>query len=70
MHHPWSQSHNQYNAPCSFSALRDPKCYVTPAFSGVPKRRGTKSDVKTYAKGHHDAPRNKAWIQRLSRFPQ
>ena len=23
------------------------KCYVTPAFSGVPKRRGTKSEVKT-----------------------
>ena len=23
-----------------------------------------------YAGGHHDAPRNKAWIQRLSRFPQ
>ena len=33
------------------------KCYVTPAFSGVPKRRGTKSEVKTYARGHHDAPR-------------
>ena len=48
---------------------RGRKCYVTPAFSGVPKRRGTKSEVKTYAKGHHDAPRNKAWIQRLSRFP-
>ena len=49
---------------------RGRKCYVTPAFSGVPKRRGTKSEVKTYARGHHDAPRNKAWIQRLSRFPQ
>ena len=23
-----------------------------------------------YARGHHDAPRNKAWIQSLSRFPQ
>ena len=48
---------------------RGRKCYVTPAFSGVPKK-GTKSEVKTYAGGHHDAPRNKAWIQRLSRFPQ
>ena len=94
MHHPWSQSHNQYNAPCSFSALRDPKCpplgvtmmllvskrefkdcpgflnstrrlgpkrgrkcYVTPAFSGIPKQRGTKSEVKTSARGHHVAPR-------------
>ena len=26
--------------------------------------------VKTYAKGHPKAPRNKAWIQRFSRFPQ
>ena len=29
---------------------RGRKCYVTPAFSGVPKRRGTKSEVKTYAR--------------------
>ena len=36
---------------------RGRKCYVTPAFSGVPKRRRTKSEVKTYARGHHDAPR-------------
>ena len=35
------------------------KCYVTGAFSGVPKK-GMKSEVKTYAGGHHDAPRNKA----------
>ena len=49
---------------------RGRKCYITPAFSGVLKQRGTKSEVKTYARGHHDAPRNKAWIQRLSRFPQ
>ena len=27
-------------------------------------------EVKTYAGGHHDAPRNKAWMQRLPRFPQ
>ena len=47
---------------------RGRKCYITPAFSGVPK--GTKSKLKTYAGGHHDAPHNKAWIQRLSRFPQ
>ena len=44
-------------------------CYITPAFSGVPTK-GTKSKLKTYTGGHHDAPRNKAWIQRLSRFPQ
>ena len=49
---------------------RGRKCYVTPAFSGVPKQRGTKSEVKTSARGHHDAPSIKAWIQRLSRFPQ
>ena len=36
---------------------RGRKCYVTPAFSGVPKQRGTKSEVKTSARGHHDAPR-------------
>ena len=78
MNHPWSQSDIQYNAPCSFSALRNPKwehlplgvtmmllvskrgfkdcpvflnstgrlrpkkrpkCYVTPAFSGIPKSK-------------------------------
>ena len=33
------------------------KCYVTPTFSGIPKQRGTKSEVKTSARGHHDAPR-------------
>ena len=105
---------------------RGQKCYVTPAFSGVPNKgdkirsqnlrqgsprcstqqsvdskivpvssiapegwgpkegrnatpplhspgsptKGTKSEVKTYAKGRHDAPRNKAWVQRLSRFPK
>ena len=48
---------------------RGRKCYITPAFSGVPNK-GKKSKLKTYAGGHHDAPRNKAWIQRLSRFPQ
>ena len=36
---------------------RGRKCYVTPAFSGIPKQRGTKSEVKTSARGHHDAPR-------------
>ena len=36
---------------------RGRKCYVTPAFSGVSKQRGTKSEVKTSARGHHDAPR-------------
>ena len=44
------------------------------ATSGLHSRgsptKETKSEVKTYAGGHHDAPRNKAWIQRLSRFPQ
>ena len=36
---------------------RGGKCYVTLAFSGIPKQRGTKSEVKTSARGHHDAPR-------------
>ena len=49
---------------------RGRKCYITPAFSGVPKQTGTKAKVKRYARGHHDAPRNKAWIQKMSRFPQ
>ena len=26
---------------------RGQKCYITPAFSGIPKQRGTKSEVKT-----------------------
>ena len=47
---------------------RGRKCYVTTAFLGIPKKRGRKSEVKTYAP--HDAPSIKAWIQRLSRFPQ
>ena len=34
---------------------RGRKCYVGPAFSGVPNK-GDKSEVKTYARGHHDAP--------------
>ena len=53
------------------------KCKSTRTYScnSVPDplhmgKRGTKSEDKTYARGHHDAPRNKAWIQRLSRFPQ
>ena len=36
---------------------RGQKCYGTLAFSGIPKQRGTKSEVKTSARGHHDAPR-------------
>ena len=34
---------------------RGRKCYVTPAFSRSPTK-GTKSEVKTYARDHHDAP--------------
>ena len=34
---------------------RGRKCYVTPAFSGVPNK-GTKSEVKAYTRGHNDAP--------------
>ena len=36
---------------------RGRKSYVTLAFSGVPKQRGTKSEVKTCTRGQHDAPR-------------
>ena len=43
---------------------------TSPLHSRGSPTKGTKSEVKTYAGGHHDAPRNKAWIQRLSRFPQ
>ena len=43
---------------------------TSPLHSRGSPTRGTKSKLKTYAGGHHDAPRNKAWIQRLSRFPQ
>ena len=48
---------------------RGRKCYVTLHSRGSPTK-GTKSKVKVYARGHHDAPRIKAWIQGLSRFPQ
>ena len=43
--------------PCQMGPKRGRKCYVTPALTGVPKQRGTKSEVKTSARGHHDAPR-------------
>ena len=43
---------------------------TSPLHSRGSPTKGTKLEVKTYAGGHHDAPRNKAWIQRLSRFPQ
>ena len=43
---------------------------TSPLHSRGSPTKGTKSEVKTYAGGHHDAPHNKAWIQRLSRFPQ
>ena len=43
---------------------------TSPLHSRGSPTKGTKSEVKTYAGGHPDAPRNKAWIQRLSRFPQ
>ena len=57
------------NSTARLGPKRGRKRYVTPAFSGVPNK-ATKSEVKVYARGHHNAPRNKAWIQRLSRFPQ
>ena len=43
---------------------------TSPLHSRGSPTKGTKSEVKTYARGHHDAPRNKARIQRLSQFPQ
>ena len=39
---------------------------TSPLHSRGSPTKGTKSEVKTYAGGHHDAPRNEAWIQRLS----
>ena len=40
---------------------------------GFPKQRGTKSEVKTYARGHHDAPRGpwylKVWVSSTARRP-
>ena len=52
---------------------RGRKCYVTPAFSGIPKQRGTKSEVKTSASGHHDAPRGplylKVWVSSTATRP-
>ena len=43
---------------------------MSPLHSRGSPTKGTKSEVKTYARGYHDAPSIKAWIQRLSRFPQ
>ena len=52
---------------------RGGKCYVTPAFSGIPKQRGTKSEVKTSSRGHYDAPGGpkylKVWVSSTSRRP-
>ena len=45
------------NSTRGLGPKRGRKCYVTPAFSGIPKQRGTKSEVKTSARDHHDAPR-------------
>ena len=130
MHHATKRGFKDFpgflNSTGRLGPKRGRKCYVTPAFSGVPNKgdkirsqnlrrgspwcttqqsvdsnivpvssiapegwgpkeggnatsplhsrgsptKGTKSEVKTYAGGHYDAPRNKAWIQRLSRFPQ
>ena len=67
----WNQRLSGFvNSTGTLGPKRGRKCYVTPAFSGFPKQRGTKSEVKVYVRGHHDAPSIKAWIQRLSRFPQ
>ena len=51
---------------------RGRKCYVTPAFSGVPNKGGQnqKSKRTLGVTMTSDAPSTKAWIQRLSRFPQ
>ena len=43
---------------------------TSPLHSRGSPKKGTKSEDKVYARGHHDAPRNKAWNQRLSRFAQ
>ena len=51
--------HNDMN-PAFISAIMAPNFKI----KEIP------SKLRTYAGGHHDAPRNKAWIQRLSRFPQ
>ena len=56
------------NGTGSLGPKRGRKCYI--CILGGPQQKGTKSELKTYAGGHHDAPHNKAWIQRLSRFPQ
>ena len=43
---------------------------TSPLHSRGSPKKGTKLKVKTYARGHHDAPRDKVWIQRLSPFPE
>ena len=43
---------------------------TSPLHSRGSPNNGTKSEDKVYARSHHDAPRNKAWIQRSSGFPQ
>ena len=52
------------HAPCEIAEdqgrlgpKRGRKCYVTAAFSGIPKQRRTKLEVQTSTRGHHDAPR-------------
>ena len=57
------------NSTGQLGPKRGRKCYITLHSRGSPTK-GTKSEVKTYAGGHPDAPRNKAWIQRLSLPPR
>ena len=41
-----------------------------PCILGGPQQREQNQNSKPTPGGHPDAPRNEAWIQRLSRFPQ
>ena len=43
---------------------------TSPLHSRGSPTNGTKSEVKVYARGHHDAPRIKACILIMSWFPQ
>ena len=55
--HPLETPLELINSTGRLGPKRGQKCYVTPAFSGIPKQTGTKSEVKTFARGHHDAPK-------------
>ena len=45
LHHPYILGDPQQRGQNQSGPKRGRKCYITPAFSGIPKQRGTKSEL-------------------------